>query len=121
MSARPKHIVPGLYAAYASLVLFLIITAVFVDAPRWAWGAAIAGTAGSGVIGFFSVSRGLATPVTGALHFARPWLWFAVWAAVGLYDGRYRPLLLSAGLAAAVALAYLLGGLGGAWTRRRLI
>lgn len=119
MSARPKDIVPGLYAAYASLVLFAIVTAVFVDASAWAWGSAAAGTLGSGAIGFFSIARGLATPARGAVQFARPWLWFTAWAAVGLYDGRSRPLALSAGLALAVAAAYFLGGLAGAWARRR--
>lgn len=118
MSDRPTDIVPGLYAAYASIVLFVIVTAVFVDASAWAWSGAVAGTLGSGAIGFFSVARGLATPATGAVQFARPWLWFAAWAAVGLYDGRYRPLLLATGLALAVALVYFLGGLGGAWARR---
>jgi len=119
VSARPKDIVPGLYAAYASLVLFVIVTAVFVDATAWAWGGAAAGALGSGAIGFLSVGRGLATPAAGAVQFARPWLWFTAWAAVGLYDGRYRPLMLSAGLALTVALVYFLGGLAGAWSRQR--
>lgn len=119
MSARSKDIVPGLYAAYASVVLFVIVTAVFVGALRLAWATVAAGTLGSGAIGFFSIGRGLATPAAGALQFARPWLWFTAWAAVGLYDGRTWPLAATGALTVAVSLAYLLGGLAGAWYRRR--
>jgi hypothetical protein len=48
--------------------------------------------------------------VGGALQFARPWLWFTVWAAVGLYDGRYQSMLAAAMLAAGMAVCYLIGG-----------
>lgn len=120
MTARPpKDIVPGLYAAYASVVLFVIVTAVFVGARTAALAGVAAGAGGSGLIGFFSIGRGLATPVRGAVQFARPWLWFTAWAAVGLYDGRTWPLAASGALTAVVSLAYLLGGLAGAWYRRR--
>jgi hypothetical protein len=117
--ARPKDILPGLYAAFASVVLFIIVTAVFVGAGTTARGTVAAGALGSGAFGFFTVARGLAAPLRGALQFSRPWLWFTVWAAVGLYDGRYQPLLLSAALAVGMALSYLAGGAAAAAYRRR--
>ena len=43
-------------------------------------------------------------------QFVRPWLWFTVWAAVGLYDGRYQPMVASAVLTVGMALCYLVGG-----------
>lgn len=120
MTARPpKDIVPGLYAAYASVVLFVIVTAVFVGARTTAWTGVGGGLVGGALIGFFSIGRGLATPLRGAAQFARPWLWFTAWAAVGLYDGRTWPLAASGALTAAMSLVYLLGGLAGAWYRRR--
>jgi hypothetical protein len=88
---EPTDLVPGLYAAFAAVVLFIIISAVFLGASGTAQGTVAAAGVGSGAIGFFSVARGLTAPVAGALQFARPWLWFTVWAAVGLYDGRYQP------------------------------
>ena len=57
------------------------------------------GSAGSGS----SASRRLARPLRGTLQYTRPWLWFAACAAVGLYDGRYQPLMASAILALAMA------------------
>jgi hypothetical protein len=110
VSAPRTDIVPGLYAAYASVVLFVIVTAVFVGAATTAWIGTAGGALGSALIGYFSVRHGLAAPVKGAQQYARPWLWFVAWAAVGLYDGRYQPLLYTAGLTAGMSLAYLAGG-----------
>lgn len=118
MAFESSDILPGIYAAFATLVLFVILTAVFVGAETTARGAVAAAALGSGGFGFFSVGRGLATPVAGALQFARPWLWFTVWAAAGLYDGRYQPMLAAAALAVGMALSYLVGG-GIAAVRRR--
>ncbi len=118
MPAASRDILPGLYAAFASVVLFVLITAVFLGATLTAQGTLAAAALGSGAVGFFSVARGLAGPVAGAIQFSRPWLWFTVWAAVGLYDGRYQPMLLAAGLAVAMCLSYLLGGGLAAWRRR---
>ena len=118
MSAPRTDIVPGLYAAFASVVLFVIVTAVFVGAATAAWIGTAGGGIGSALIGYFSVRRGLASPVRGARQYARPWLWFVAWAAVGLYDGRYQPLLYSAGLTAGMSLAYLAGGAVAAFLRR---
>jgi hypothetical protein len=115
---EPTDIVPGLYAAFATIVLFVILTAVFLGAETTAQGTLAAASVGSGAIGFFSVARGLTGPIAGALQFARPWLWFTVWAAVGLYDGRYQPMLAAAVLAAVMALCYLLGGGLAVWRRR---
>jgi hypothetical protein len=115
---EPADIVPGLYAAFAALVLFVLLGAVFLGANGTAEGTVAVASVGSGAIGFFSVARGLAEPVAGALQFARPWLWFTVWAAAGLYDGRYQPMLASAGLAVVMAACYLFGG-GLAVLRRR--
>jgi hypothetical protein len=116
---RPSsRILPGIYAGFATLVLTVIVTAVFVGAETTAQGTVVAAGVGSGAFGFFTVARGLAGPVGGALQFARPWLWFTVWAAVGLYDGRYQPLLASALLAAGMAVCYLIGGGVAAFRRR---
>lgn len=113
-----SDILPGIYAGYASLVLFVLVTAVFVGAETTAQGTLAAGALGSGAFGFFSVTRGLARPLTGAVQFARPWLWFVVWAAVGLYDGRYQPMMAAAVIAVGMSIGYLLGG-GLAVLRRR--
>lgn len=118
MPAEPTDILPGLYAAFASIVLFVIVTAVFVGAESFARGSVGVAALGSGAVGYFTVARGLAAPLGGALQFARPWLWFAVWAAVGLYDGRYRPLVLATGLAVGMAVSFLTGGAMAAWRRR---
>lgn len=118
MAVETTDILPGIYAAFATLVLFVILTAVFVGAETAAQGTVAAAALGSGAFGFFSVARGLAAPLNGALQFARPWLWFTVWAAVGLYDGRYQPMLASAALAIGMSLSYLVGG-GIAALRRR--
>ena len=64
------------------------------------------------------MTRGLAAPWRGTLQFARPWLWFTVWAAVGLYDGRYQPMVAAAALAVGMAVCYLLGGTVAALRRR---
>jgi hypothetical protein len=114
----PSRILPGLHAGFATVALTVIITAVFVGADTTAQGTVVVAGLGSGAFGFFTVARGLAGPVGGALQFARPWLWFTGWAAVGLYDGRYRPLLAAAGLAVGMAVCYLIGG-GIAAIRRR--
>lgn len=118
MSAPRTDIVPGLYAAFASVVLFVVVTAVFVGAATVAWTGVGGGVLGSALIGYYSVRRGLATPAAGAWQYARPWLWFVAWAAVGLYDGRYQPLIYSAILAAGMSAAYLAGGLVAAVRRR---
>lgn len=118
MASASSDILPGLYAAFASVVLFVLITAVFLGATVTAQGTLAAGALGSGAVGFFSVARGLAGPLAGAIQFSRPWLWFTVWAAVGLYDGRYQPMLGAAALAVAMCVSYLLGGGLAAWRRR---
>ena len=118
MPLESSDILPGIYAGFVSVVLFLLVTAVFVGAEATAQGTLAAGALGSGGLGFFSVSRALATPVRGALQFARPWLWFAAFAAVGLYDGRYQPLVASAVLTVGMAACHLAGG-AVAWWRRR--
>ncbi len=118
MRLASSDILPGIYAGFASVALFVIVTAVFVGAERTAQGGVAVAALGSGAFGFYTVARGLAAPVPGAAQFARPWLWFTVWAAVGLYDGRYQPLLASAALAVGMAACYLLGG-GVAVLRRR--
>lgn len=118
MQRPPSRILPGIYAGFATLALTLIVTAVFVGADTTAKGAVVVAGLGSGGFGFFTVARGLAGPVAGALQFARPWLWFTVWAAVGLYDGRYQPMLASAMLAVGMAACFLVGG-GIARFRRR--
>jgi hypothetical protein len=118
VSAPRTDIVPGLYAAFASVVLFVIVTAVFVGAASAAWAGVGLGVVGSTLVGYHSVRRGLATPAVGAWQYARPWLWFVAWAAVGLYDGRYLPLFYSMGLAAGMSVAYLLGGLAAGAGRR---
>lgn len=118
MPTEPTDIVPGLYAAFATFVLCVILTAAFFGAETAVRGTAAAAGVGSGAIGFFSVARGLTAPVAGALQFLRPWLWFTVWAAVGLYDGRYQPMLAAAALAVSMAVCYLAGGGLAAWRRR---
>ncbi len=118
MSPESSDILPGLYAAFASVVLFALITAVFLGAIVAAQSTLVAAGIASGVVGFYSVTRGLARPIAGAKQFARPWLWFTVWAAVGLYDGRYQPMVAAAALAAWMCVCYLLGG-GVALLRRR--
>lgn len=110
MPFESSDILPGIYAGFASVALFAIVTAVFVGAEATAQGSVVAAGLGSGAFGFFTVTRGLAAPLTGALQFARPWLWFTVWAAVGLYDGRYQPMVASAVLTVGMALCYLVGG-----------
>ena len=118
MPAASRDILPGLYAAFASVVLFVLVTLVFVGATTAAQGTLAAGALGSGAVGFFTVARGLASPLGGAIQFSRPWLWFTVWAAVGLYDGRYQPMIGAAALAAAMCASYLLGGGVAVWRRR---
>lgn len=118
MPIESSDILPGIYAGYASLVLFVLVTAVFMGAETTAQSTLAAGALGSGAFGFFSVSRGLARPVRGTLQFARPWLWFVVWAAVGLYDGRYQPMVAAAVIAVGMSIVYLMGG-GLASLRRR--
>ena len=110
MPAESPDILPGLYAAFASVVLFVLITAVFLGATAAAQGTFAAGGIASGLVGFYSVARGLARPISGTVQFARPWLWFTVWAAVGLYDGRYQPMLAASALAAGMCVCYLIGG-----------
>ncbi len=113
-----SRILPGIYAAFATVALTVIVTAVFLGARTTAQGTVVAAGLGSGAFGFFTVARGLAGPVGGALQFARPWLWFTVWAAVGLYDGRYQPMVASAVLAVAMSVCYLVGGAVAAVKRR---
>ena len=110
MPAESSDILPGLYAAFASVVLFALIAAVFLGATAAAQGTLVAAGMASGVVGFYSVARGLARPISGTIQFARPWLWFTVWAAVGLYEGRYQPMMAAAALAAGMCVCYLLGG-----------
>ena len=110
MPAESSDILPGLYAAFASVVLFALITAVFLGATTAAQGTLAAGALGSGAVGFFSVARGLAGPLAGTIQFSRPWLWFTVWAAAGLYDGRYQPMVAAAALATGMCVCYLAGG-----------
>ena len=118
MPIETSDILPGIYAGFVSVVLFMLVGAVFVGAETTAQGTIAAGALGSGGLGFFSVSRALATPVRGTLQFTRPWLWFTAFAAVGLYDGRYQPLVASAVLTVAMAACHLAGG-AVAWWRRR--
>jgi hypothetical protein len=113
-----SDILPGIYAGFVSAVLLLLVTALFVGAETTARGTLAAGALGSGGLGFFSVSRALATPVRGTLQFARPWLWFTAFAAVGLYDGRYQPLVASVVLTLAMAACHLAGGAVASWRRR---
>lgn len=116
---RPSsRILPGIHAAFATVALTVIVTAVFLGAQTTARGTVVAAGLGSAAFGFFTVARGLAGPVAGALQFARPWLWFTAWAAVGLYDGRYQPMVASAVLAVGMALCYLVGGGIAAFRRR---
>ena len=110
MPAESSDILPGLYAAFASVVLFVLITAVFLGAATAAQGTLALGGIASGLVGFYSVARGLARPISGMIQFARPWLWFTVWAAIGLYEGRYQPMMAAAALAAGMCVCYLLGG-----------
>ena len=110
MPAESSDILPGLYAAFASVVLFALFAAVFLGATAAAQGTLVAAGMASGVVGFYSVARGLARPISGTIQFARPWLWFTVWAAVGLYEGRYQPMMAAAALAAGMCVCYLLGG-----------
>lgn len=118
MPAASSDILPGLYAAFASVVLFLLITAIFLGLGTTAQGVVAAGALGSGAAGFYTVARGLALPLAGALQFSRPWLWFTAWAALGLYDGRYQPMLAAALLAAGMCVSYLCGGGLALWRRR---
>jgi hypothetical protein len=113
-----SDILPGIYAGFVSVVLLMLVTAVFVGAETTAQGTLAAGALGSGGLGFFSVSRALTTPVRGTMQFTRPWLWFTAFAAVGLWDGRYQPLMASAALTVAMAVCHLIGG-AIAWVRRR--
>lgn len=110
MPAESSDILPGLYAAFASAVLFALITAVFLGATATAQGTLVVAGMAASAVGFYSVARGLARPLAGTIQFARPWLWFTVWAAVGLYDGRYQPMVAAAALAAAMCVCYLAGG-----------
>lgn len=118
MPIESSDILPGIYAGFVSIVLFMLVTAAFVGAETTAQGTLVASALGSGGLGFFSVNRALATPLRGALQYTRPWLWFTAFAAVGLYDGRYQPLVGSAVLTAAMAVCHLAGG-ALAWWRRR--
>ena len=119
MPIETPDILPGIYAGFVSVVLLILVTAVFVGAETTAQGTLAAGALGSGGLGFFSVSRALASPVRGTLQFTRPWLWFTAFAAIGLYDGRYQPLVASAVLTVGMAASYLIGGAIGSWRRRR--
>ena len=96
MPFESSDILPGIYAGYVSLVLFVLVTAIFVGAETAAQGTLAAGALGSSGLGFYSVNRALATPLRGTLQYTRPWLWFTAFAAFGLYDGRYQPLVASA-------------------------
>ena len=118
MPFEPSDILPGIYAGFVSVVLFVLVTAIFVGAEATAQGTLVASALGSGGLGFFSVNRALATPLRGTLQFTRPWLWFTAFAAVGLYDGRYQPLVASVVLTLAMAACHLAGG-AVAWWRRR--
>ena len=118
MPIESSDILPGIYAGFVSLVLLILVTAVFVGAETTAQGTLAAGALGSGGLGFFSVSRALASPVRGTLQFTRPWLWFTAFAAVGLYDGRYQPLLASAVLTVAMSACHLLAAPSRWWRRR---
>lgn len=118
MSAKPIDILPGLYAAFASVILFVLLTALFLGANTIAGSSVAAGAAGSGALGYFSVARGLSGPVRSAVQYSRPWWWFTLWAAIGLYDGRYQPLVASAILAVAMSLCHLAGGALAAFRRR---
>lgn len=119
MPAESPDILPGLYAAFASVVLFALITSVFVGATTAAYVVLAGSGLASGGIGFFTVARGLAGSIRGALQFSRPWLWFTVWAALGLYDGRYQPMVAAALLTVGMCLCYLCGGGLAALRRRR--
>lgn len=119
MLRASSRILPGFYAGFATVALTVIVTAVFLGARATAQASIVAAGLGSGAFGFFTVARGLAGPIGGALQFARPWLWFTVWAAVGLYDGRYQPMVASAVLAVAMSVCYLVGGAVAAAFRRR--
>jgi hypothetical protein len=114
-----SDILPGIYAGFVSLVLFVLVTAVFVGAETTARGTLAAAALGSGGLGFFSVTRALATPVRGTLQFTRPWLWFTAFAAAGLYDGRYQPLIASIALTIGMAACHLAGGAVASWRRGR--
>ena len=85
MPIETSDILPGVYAGFVSVVLFVLVTAVFVGAETTAQGTLAAAALGSGGLGFFSVNRALATPLRGTLQFTRPWLWFTAFAAAGLY------------------------------------
>lgn len=119
MPRASSRILPGIYAGFATAALTVIVTAVFVGARTTAQVTVVAAGLGSGAFGFFTVARGLAGPLGGALQFARPWLWFTVWAAVGLYDGRYEPMVASAVLTVAMSVCYLVGGAIAAFRPRR--
>ncbi len=119
MALESSDILPGIYAGFVSVALFVLITAVFVGATTAAQGTLVASALGSGGLGFFSVRRALATPVRGTLQYTRPWLWFTAFAAVGLYDGRYQPLVASLVLTVAMALCHLAGGAIAWWRRAR--
>lgn len=118
MAPASSNILPGFYAGYATVVLFVVVTAVFLGAMGVAQLSVALAAIGSGAFGYYTVARGLAGALAGAVQFARPWLWFTVWAAAGLYDGRYQPLVATALLAAAMATSHLIGG-GLATLRRR--
>lgn len=117
MPPESSDILPGLYAGFVSLVLLVLVTAVFVGSTLTAQGTVAAGALGSAAFGYLGVRRNLATPLGGARQSMRPWLWFAAWAAVGLFDGRYQPLLAALALTAGMALCHLVGGVA-AWWRR---
>ena len=119
MPFESSDILPGIYAGYVSLVLFVLVTAIFVGAETAAQGTLAAGALGSGGLGFFSVNRALATPLRGTLQCTRPWLWFTAFAAIGLYDGRYQPLVAVGGTHRRHGRCYLLGGAIAWWRRRR--
>ncbi len=118
MPIESSDILPGIYAGYVSVVLCILVTAIFVGAELTAQGTLAAGALGSGGLGFLSVSRALATPLRGTLQYTRPWLWFTGFAAVGLYDGRYQPLVASAILTVGMSACHLLGGAVASWRGR---
>jgi hypothetical protein len=118
VALESSDILPGIYAGFVSVVLFLLVTAIFIGAETTAQGTLAAGALGSTGLGFMSVRRELATPVRGTMQFLRPWLWFTAFAAVGLYDGRYEPLVACAVLTLAMAACHLVGGAFASWRQR---
>jgi hypothetical protein len=116
--AEPTDILPGIYATFATAILFVLVVALFFGSGTAARGTLVLGAAGSAALGHYSAIRGLSRPLRGALQFSRPWWWFTLWAAIGLYDGRYQPMVASAILAAGMSFCHLAGGAIAAWRRR---